>query len=142
MTLTVTAIAFFGLALLGLLFFILFRPRSATTSSPLQPESQFVVHVSDSDVICYSPDGQTERITWDDLQAVIVETTDAGPFAPDVFWILIGNSPASGCLIPQGATGDVALLERLQKLPGFDNGAFTEAMACAENEKFICWKRQ
>ena len=40
---------------------------------------------------------------------------------PDVFWILAGTSTSSGCVIPQGATGDSALLERLQKLPGFDD---------------------
>jgi hypothetical protein len=70
----------------------------------------------------------------------LVETTDEGPFAPDVFWILVGTA-ASGCVIPQGATGDAILLERLQKLPGFDNDAFIRAMRSTSNEKFLCWKR-
>jgi hypothetical protein len=38
--------------------------------------------------------------------------TGAGPFAPDVFWILRGS--AGGCAVPHGATGDRELLERLQ----------------------------
>lgn len=101
-----------------------------------RPESHFIVHVSDSEVSCQRPDGRIERVGWDDLQAVTVETTDVGPFAPDVFWILAGSSAGSSCVIPHGATGAGTLLERLQQLPGFDNEAFIEAMASADNRQF------
>jgi len=114
---------------------------SAHSESQLQPESQFVVHVSESEVRCERPDGCSEHVAWDDLQAVIVQTTNDGPFLPDVFWILAGSSSTSGCVIPQGATGESVLLERLQKLPSFDNEALTRAMSCTENEKFLCWQR-
>jgi len=100
-----------------------------------------VVHVSESEVRCERPDGCSEHVAWDDLQAVIVQTTNDGPFLPDVFWILAGSSSTSGCVIPQGATGESVLLERLQKLPSFDNEALTRAMSCTENEKFPCWQR-
>jgi len=114
---------------------------NAPSDSRLQPESQFVVHVSDSEVRCERPDGRSERVAWDELQAVIVETTSDGPLLPDVFWVLAGSSDSSGCVIPQGATGDSILLERLQKLPGFDNEAFGRAMTCTDDEKFLCWQR-
>lgn len=87
------------------------------------------------------PDGRTERVAWDELQAFIVETTDEGPGAPDVFWILLGSAE-SGCVIPQGATGDKALLERLQALPGFNNQEFIRAMGSTSNQRFLCWERQ
>ena len=103
------------------------------------PESLVVVRVNDEEVVCERPDGKTERVRWADLQGVEVITTDDGPFAPDVFWVLHGTT--GGCAVPQGATGDRELLERLQRLPGFDNDAFIRAMGCTENARFACWQK-
>jgi hypothetical protein len=111
------------------------RPDSA------QPEASYVVHLSDTEVRCDRPNGSVERVAWDDLQAVIIHTTADGPALPDVFWILVGTSADSGCVIPQGATGDAALLERLQKLPDFDNEAFIRSMTSTDDQEFLCWKR-
>jgi hypothetical protein len=105
----------------------------------LEPESHFVVHLSDSEVVCERPDGKVERVGWADLQKVEVVTTRDGPFAPDVFWVLQGTD--GGCAVPQGATGDSQLLERLQALPGFDNHAFIEAMSSTSDRRFLCWQR-
>jgi len=66
-------------------------------------------------------------VGWADLQKVEVVTTSDGPFHPDVFWVLHGTE--GGCAVPQGATGDKQLLDRLQALPGFDNGAVIAALA-------------
>lgn len=110
------------------------------TDARLYPECQFVVRVTDADVVCEHPDGQTERVRWDQLQAFIVETTDEGPWAADVLWILI-DSVNSGCVIPQGATGEEPLLARLRQLPGFNNEEFIKAMTSTDNRKFLCWKR-
>jgi hypothetical protein len=105
----------------------------------LEPESGFMVRLSDSEVVCERPDGKVERVGWADLQKVEVVTTSDGPFAPDVFWVLHGTE--CGCAVPQGATGDRQLLERLQTLPGFDNGAVIEAMTCTSDRRFVCWQR-
>ena len=105
----------------------------------LEPESRFLVRLSDSEVVCEQPDGRVERVGWSDLQQVEVVTTGDGPFAPDVFWMLRGTS--GGCAVPQGATGDEELLERLQALPGFDYQAFIEAMSSASDRRFVCWQR-
>lgn len=109
-------------------------------SSPLQPETQFVVSLSDTEVICRRPDGQTERVAWEDLQRVEILTTPDGPFAPDTFWILSGAD--SGCVIPWGPTGDSELLERLQRLPLFDNMAVINCAKATEESMTLCWERQ
>jgi hypothetical protein len=105
----------------------------------LEPESRFVVRLSDSEVVCERPDGTVERVGWDVLQKVEVVTTGDGPFAPDVFWVLHGRD--GGCAIPQGATGDRQMLERLQALPGFDNNAVIAAMSSTSDRRFLCWER-
>ena len=131
---------------MGLLSFLLFGARFKSPSArpcarSAPPEAHYVVHVSDGEVRCECPDGRVERVAWEDLQAVIIHTTADGPATPDVFWILAGKSTSSGCVIPQGASGNSPLLERLQKLPGFDNDAFIRAMSSAEEQKFVCWQR-
>jgi hypothetical protein len=105
----------------------------------LIPESLFVVEVSDAGVSCSRPDQTVESVTWDDLQSVEIVNTDEGPYYPDVFWVLHGSG--SGCIIPQGATGEAQLLERLQMLPGFDNGAVINAMTVTTNKRSLCWRR-
>lgn len=90
--------------------------------------------------LTYHPLGEeTRNIAWDDLRAVLIETTDQGPFVEDVWWILIDSK--GHCIIPQEIGGN-ALLARLQTLPGFDNDAVIAAMASVENKLFVCWQRQ
>lgn len=103
------------------------------------PEAQWTVTITDEGVSCTRPDGVTGSVAWDDLRVVVIETNDEGPFMMDVFWLLAGVD--GGCVVPQGATGGAALLERLQALPGFDNDAFIQAMGCTENQRFICWRK-
>jgi hypothetical protein len=107
---------------------------------PMTPERRFVVRVSDAEVVCERPEGKVEGVAWVDLQKVEVVTTADGPFSPDVFWVLHGSD--GGCVVPQGATGDSQLLERLQALPGFDNQAFIEAMSSTSDRRHLCWQKQ
>jgi len=80
-------------------------------------------------------------VRWDDLGEVSIITTSDGPWAEDVYWLLVASDGKSGCAVPQGAEGSQALLEALQKLPGFDNAAVMAAMGSATEAKFICWRR-
>ena len=96
--------------------------------------------MTESAVSCHRPDGVIETVRWDELQQVQVLTTSDGPFAPDCFWLLRGPE-TTGCCIPQGATGDAELLDRIQKLPGFNNQAFIEAMGSTQEAIFTCWQR-
>lgn len=106
----------------------------------LKPESDCIVEMTDSHVCSTRPDGTIEEISWDELNGFDIETNSLGPFAPDVFWVLHGDERR--CVIPQGATGDGALLERLQQLPGFDNETFIEAMASTSDATFEIWRRK
>jgi hypothetical protein len=105
----------------------------------MPPEAAFVITLTDEGVRYRRPDGKLESVAWDDLQAVLIETSDAGPIGTDVYWILAGKH--GGCVIPQGATGEDALLERLQALEGFDNDAVIAAMSSTDNQRFVCWRR-
>jgi len=113
--------------------------RGDTPSAKLMPESLFEIEMNDSEVSCHRPDGTIESVRWDDLQKVSVLTTSDGPLVADVFWLLHGEQ--GGCAIPQGATGDSELLEWLQRLPGFDNKTFIDAMGSTEEAMFTCWEK-
>jgi hypothetical protein len=105
----------------------------------LRPEIQYIVALSDVDVSCTHPDNSVERVAWQDLQSVEIVTTDDGPPATDAFWVLRGTT--SSCVIPQGATGERQLVERLQELPGFDHEAVIEAFGKTANGRIVCWRR-
>jgi hypothetical protein len=85
-----------------------------------------------------SADGETKSVRWDDLQEVGILTTDDGPWAEDVYWILLGAN--SRCAVSGGAQGMKELLLRLQQLPGFNNEAVIKAMGSTTHNKFVCWK--
>lgn len=110
-----------------------------THPGSLKPESDYIVRITDSHIRSTQPDGTEEEIMWDELSRFDIETNSLGPFAPDVFWILHGDGRC--CVIPQGATGNGALLERLQQLPGFDNKKFIDAMASTSEATFEIWLR-
>lgn len=78
-------------------------------------------------------------VTWNDLQAIEIRTTDQGPFVEDVFLLLHTNE--GGLAVPQEADGSAALLAHLQQWPGFDTEAVIAAMTCTDNAAFPCWRR-
>jgi YD repeat-containing protein len=87
-------------------------------------------------------DGSQESVKWDDLEAVLIKTTAAGPFTEDVFFVLVGKGAQSGCVVPQGAVGENELFTALQKrLPGFDNELVVQAMMSTEDKTFLVWKK-
>lgn len=103
-------------------------------------EDSWTVTITDARVSCARPGGMVESVEWDDLKEVVIVTNDEGPFAIDVMWLLIGDE--SGCVVPLGVTGEDALIERLQALPGFDNEVMIEAMGSTNNRRFVCWERK
>ncbi len=112
----------------------------SASDAGIDPEADWVVTISEVKVTCVRPDGFVESVGWDDLKEVVIATTDEGPFAADVMWLLIGEE--SGCIVPQGAKGEDELLRKLQTLAGFNNEAVIEAMGSTSNRKFVCWEKE
>jgi hypothetical protein len=78
-------------------------------------------------------------VEGNDLKKVAILTTDAGPFAPDIFWVLIDSK--GGCVVPWGATGESQLLDRLQALNGFRSDVIVNATSLTSNHLLTCWER-
>lgn len=81
----------------------------------------------------------THRVRWAELEHVAIRTTADGPYAEDVFWILIG-SRGTGFVVPSGIASS-ELVARLQRLPGFDNQAVVRAMGSIDDAVFECWRK-
>lgn len=113
--------------------------KAAFAKQDLNFEAQWVISFDEHQISCTRPNGVIESVGWKDLKLIGILTTDEGPYVADVYWYLIGDE--GGCLFPLGATGEKALIEKLQQLPGFDNEAFSEAMGSTSNRKFVCWQR-
>ena len=97
------------------------------------------VELTDTALIYHQPDAEPRTVRWNNLRAVLIETTDQGPFVEDVWWVLVDGE--GHCMIAQEVGGE-ALLARLQALPDFDNEAVIAAMMSVENKLFTCWQRQ
>ena len=109
-----------------------FKRRSS--SPPERPTVEF-----DDDGVTSRRGAVVEHVRWAELAEVRILTTDDGPLADDVFFVLVAG--AGGCMVPQGAGGCDALLRRLQELPGFRNESVIEAMGSTEFREFLCWRR-
>jgi hypothetical protein len=135
---------FFALCAIAMLVLKVRPGKSLNQRCPqgegLYPECLFVVTVSDSEIVTQRPDGKIERVSIRDLQEVTIVTNDSGPYGADVWWLLVGSKADAGCAFPGGATGEAKVLEFVQRLPGFNNQAFIEAMGCASNARFVCWR--
>ncbi len=97
---------------------------------------------TDDSITHVRPDGKVENLPWDQLEEVSIVTTGDGPFAEDVFWVLLAPDRRTGCAIPASATGMDALLRRLQSLPSFDNEALIRAMGSTIDARFQCWTKR
>ena len=112
------------------------KPQPDRQPSP----ARSIVQFDEEAVKCTRPNGVTEQVRWSDLRAVLIQTTSAGPAVDDLFWVLVGRNAETGCVVPSEALGCDRLLERLQKLPGFDNNAVIQASQCVEEKSFLCWE--
>ena len=114
---------------------------TAKAQRPLMPESGVAVRVDDHGLTIASPDGHAQRVTWDELVRLVIETNDSGPWDADVWWILETREGRSA--YPQGATGEQeAMTAFKEKLPGFDWEAVIRAQGSTTNAQFVCWEKR
>lgn len=102
-------------------------------------KARAVVVFDDTGVTCRRSDGTEEHVDWASLEAVEIVTTSGGPWVDDVFWVLRAGD--RGCVVPSESESIAPLIERLQRLPGFDNRALIEAMGSVDDASFLCWRR-
>lgn len=110
-------------------------------SAPIGTETGARVIHDDSRILLMSPDGHQEIVLWSSLERVTIETTDAGPFVSDLFWIL-DTAEGRSYMISMGSPGEAELLSTMQhRLHGFDNMAVVEAMGSTEVARFQVWAK-
>ncbi|WP_405489643.1 hypothetical protein [Nocardia sp. NBC_00511] len=97
------------------------------------------VEINDTYVRRTLANGRVEEVAWTELAEVRIITAADGPFAGDVFFVLIGST-GKGCVVPYSAA-DTAFLTKLQALPGFDNAKVSEAMGGSADRHFRVWQR-
>ncbi|SFP28472.1 hypothetical protein SAMN05421810_102130 [Amycolatopsis arida] len=97
-----------------------------------------MVSVDDTGVRRRLADGSEESVTWAELTTVVIRVIPEGPWKEDVFFMLAGPD-GSGTAVPSGDPAADALLERLQRLPGFDHDKFVEAMTTDADEAYVVW---
>jgi hypothetical protein len=115
-----------------------FRDMRRRRAESLLFEREVVVTENGESVTARFPDGESLLVFWRDLIRVEIRTNDSGPWGADVWWALIDGQHE--CVFPQGATGELDLIPKLQRLPGFDNEQFIKAMRCTNNATFVCWQ--
>lgn len=118
-------------------FFSFFRKKERTVN--LNPESQVIIKFDDDRIWCIWPGAPEQSMLWTELIGVAIKTSDEGPFAPDVFWVLGAKDKV--VMYPGGATGEQEMLSRLQKLPNFNNEAVIAAAGSTDNNVFVCWEK-
>lgn len=113
--------------------------KARATGAAMAPDPDLAV-VDQVGVRRRLPDGRREAVRWDDLVEVAIRTTAGGPWQEDVFFLLTGRD-GGGVAVPLGEAVERDLLGWLQALPGFDSEQVVEAMTCAEDAMFVCWRR-
>ncbi len=110
-------------------------------AEPGDPEPAHSVVFDDTSVRVRAPDGDEQRMLWEDLASVVILTNDQGPFTVDVHWVLAARDNGLRLVLPMGSVGEQELLREMQRrLPGFDNAAVIEAMGSTDNASFLVWQ--
>jgi hypothetical protein len=116
--------------------------RRAARREALSFEREVAVVFADQYVEATFPSGSAQRILWDEVVSITIETNDTGPWGADFWWIL-EDKRGERCAFPQGATGEDATLDVIGKrFPEFDFQAFTRACGSTENATFVCWQQK
>ena len=108
------------------------EPKKATN-----PESDFLVTITDIYIRVDHPNRKTEQVLWDNIQEIKLINTDEGPWFPDIWLALIGKE--DGCLIPHMAKGFDEVYEIISKYEKFNFENWCKSMTCTDNAEFPIW---
>ncbi len=110
-------------------------------AKPLHPECLWRVFVGEAAIAVVDDRGRVVRLATDDIEQIVIETNDRGPWGADFWWMLFGGGEEFHVAFPQGATGEDAAIEVLMKLPGFDHDRYVGAMRSTRKARFVVWQR-
>lgn len=114
---------------------------SSTAQESMQPASPFALAVDDDGVSLRRLDAPSGTVAWSDILGVDLFTTDEGPWAEDVYWVIHRRQGGEPLIIPGGTEGVDALLAAVEtRLPGFDMEAVIRAMGSTVNARFPLWQ--
>lgn len=99
------------------------------------------VEADNERIAAVDPSGKLSWVKLGDLTRIFIETNDSGPFAEDVWWLLLGADGKVTVRFPQSAEGESDVVEALLKLPGFDYDRMIEAMGTTDHGFFPVWRR-
>ncbi|AZQ54728.1 hypothetical protein [Burkholderia cenocepacia] len=118
------------------------RPNAApaSTRAPAR-QSGWTVTATDTRITSTDQTGTTRGIALADLGAILIETSDHGPFVSDVWWVLFDTNKQFACGFPQDAQGAKAAVDRLLDLPGIDHRKVIDAQTSIQNATFPIWER-
>ena len=105
--------------------------------SRMAPEEVFVSFDHEGITVIW-PDGEKPYARWLDIENIVIETTEDGPFYEDAWWCFsIANYSIR---IPNSAQGLGDLISELIKR-GADEKRIIEAMGCTSNRMFLIWEK-
>jgi len=97
------------------------------------------LQITDEGVLRRLARGDSEFVRWGELREVSIVLTQGVNLSEDYFYVLAGAG-SSGVLVGQALATKYDLLSHLSKLPGFDHGNITTAMASPVNQKITLWR--
>jgi hypothetical protein len=103
-------------------------------------EDKYITLVTDELVRVKHSSRKTQEIIWKDIKEILLHNTDEGPFLPDVWLVLVGDSVS--CSIPQGCKGYEQVYNIVSKYEGFNFENVIASMSSTNNEQFLLWKRK
>ena len=103
------------------------------------PKDYYKTEITEYYVRVSHPKRDTEEISWSEIEEIKLANTDEGPFAIDIWLLLIGNN--KGCSIPHGSNGFEKVYDIVSKYEGFNFENVNKSMACSDNELFELWKK-
>ena len=102
-------------------------------------EERWQVAISNNVLGVMDPQKNVQNIYLDKIRSIAIRTNNSGPMGSDVIWFV--SDDASIVSFPMGAQGEKEALEAFQKIEGFDNFEFINAMSSVEDNVFILLDR-
>ncbi|CAN5626964.1 hypothetical protein BH10CYA1_BH10CYA1_43010 [soil metagenome] len=117
----------------------LFEDFTGDTNGAPDDKQWIKYSVDDSGFTEVLPNGSTngKKHLWSDVLHVGVLTTDDGPWIDDVFFVI--KTRTGDICIPSEDAQVMNLLQKFERLPGFQWEQVVEAMGSVNDQSFACW---